>query len=172
MSCLLAVLLAAPAAPLEFHLTFDAKARARPFTGRVYVMLFKAGTNELQRGPSWFGTLPFFAKDVKGWKPGETLVIDRTALGYPVPLDRITRGAWAVQAVMDLAPNALSFSRAAGNVYTVVPKASLDPAATGPVALRLDRRLQGRIDPSDQGLRTRMGEMDNLGRIGSPHPCV
>ena len=139
----LAALLLGPvplqAGPLEFHLTFDKTAHAKPFTGRVHVLLFKAGTTELQRGPSWIGTLPFFAKDVKGWMPGETLVIDKTALGYPVTLDRITKGAWSVHAVMDLAPNALSVSQAPGNVFTIAPKMFLDPAATGPVALKLDR---------------------------------
>src|ERR1700683_1313527 len=91
-AALLAAFLLGPAplvtaGPLEFHLHFDKTAHAKPFTRRVYVMPFRAGTTELQRGPSWFGTLPFFAKDVAGWKPGETLVIDKNSLGYPVTLD-------------------------------------------------------------------------------------
>jgi S-formylglutathione hydrolase FrmB len=144
LAALLAALILFPssllaAGPLEFHLTFDKTAHGKPFTGRVYVMLFKAGTTDLQRGPSWFGPQPFFARDVKEWQPGAKLVIDKTALGYPVTVDRVSKGPYAVQAVMDLAPNSMSFSRAPGNVYTVVPKVALDPAETGPVSLNLDR---------------------------------
>jgi hypothetical protein len=132
-------------AALEFHLTFDPRAHNQPFTGRVYVMLFSAGTTSLQTGPSWFSPRPFFAKDVKDWKPGEKLVFDRTALGYPVTLDRIPKGSYAVQAVMDLAPNARSFSQGPGNVWTVVPKIELDPTRSGPVALKLDRVYTERV---------------------------
>jgi S-formylglutathione hydrolase FrmB len=127
------------AGPLEFYLTFDRTTHASPFTGRVYVMLFSAGTTSLQSGPNWFSPRPFFARDVTAWKPGEKLVFDRTAIGYPVTLDRISRGSYSIQAVMDLAPNARSFSRGPGNLFAVVPRVTLDPATTGPVALKLDR---------------------------------
>jgi S-formylglutathione hydrolase FrmB len=133
------------AGPLEFHLTFDPAASAKAFTGRAYVMLFEPGTSDLQRGPSWIGTKPFFARDVKNWKPGERLVFDRTALGYPTSMARIAKGTYAVQAVMDLAPDSISFGRAPGNVYTVVSKINLDPATSGAVALKLDQVYRGKV---------------------------
>src|SRR5262245_16802102 len=105
---------AATAGPLEFHLTFDKKAYDQPFTGRVYVMLFRSTTTELQRGANWFKPEPFFARDVKGWKPGEAAVIDGKALGFPVTLDRVPKGTYTVQAVMDLHPDHIHFSTAPG----------------------------------------------------------
>jgi hypothetical protein len=138
LAAALALAAAAPAAPLEFHLRFESRACGRPFTGRVYVMLFKADEPELKRWPSWFKTEPCFIKDVRGWKPGEPLVLDRTCVGYPVTMDRIARGTWTVQAVMDLRPDHVNFSTAPGNVYAVARR-ELDPAASGPVALALDR---------------------------------
>jgi S-formylglutathione hydrolase FrmB len=138
-SALLLFLVPLPAAALEFHLSFDRAAHPREFTGRVYVMLFSSGTTSLQPGPDWFSPRPFFAKDVRDWKPGQTLVFDRTALGYSVTVDRIPKGSYSVQAVMDLAPNARSFSRGPGNVWTVLPKIDLDPAKDGSIALKLDR---------------------------------
>src|SRR5262245_42816872 len=72
--------------PLEFHLTFDKAAHAKPFTGRVYVMLLKTRADELRSGPSWFRPEPFFAVDVKGWKPGEKLVVGADAVAHPIPL--------------------------------------------------------------------------------------
>jgi S-formylglutathione hydrolase FrmB len=124
---------------LEFHVSFDRTAYPREFTGRVYVMLFGSGTTSLQPGPNWFSPKPFFARDVKNWKPGEVLVFERSALGYPVTVDRIPKGDYSVQAVMDLAPNARSFSRGPGNVYTVQPKVAIDPATTGAITLKLDK---------------------------------
>ena len=47
-----------------------------PFTGRVLVMLTQGG-GEPRRGPDWFNPQPFFAVDVKDWKPGEILDEDR-----------------------------------------------------------------------------------------------
>jgi hypothetical protein len=146
LPALLAAALAIPSAsaaePLAFHLTFDARASARPFTGRVYVLLFEKNTPKLARNPSWYGTDPFFARDVKDWRPGQTLVLDRTALAYPLTMDRVHKGTYTIQAVMDLAPGSPSFSRAPGNVYTIAPRVTLDPATTGPVRLKLDQVWQ------------------------------
>jgi len=77
-SLLLLVLFAcqakAESKPLEFHLTFDKSVSAKPFTGRVYVMLTKGRRTDLPRGPSWMQPEPFFAIDAKDWKPGDELV--------------------------------------------------------------------------------------------------
>jgi hypothetical protein len=126
---------------LEFHLRFDKRITSQPFTGRVYVMLFSADHKELQAGPSWFNTEPFLARDVKNWLPGDRLVIDTKALAYPVGLDRISPGTYTIQAVMDLHPNHVRFSTAAGNGYTIT-RQFLDPAKTPPVELVLDRVYQ------------------------------
>jgi hypothetical protein len=140
LSVLLLFLVPLPAAAaLEFHLSFDRSAHPRAFTGRVYVMLFSAGTGSLQAGPSWFAAKPFFARDVKDWKPGEIIVFDRAVLSHPVTLDRIPKGDYSVQAVMDLAGGARSFSRGPGNVWTVLPKVAIDPVKSAAVSLRLDR---------------------------------
>src|SRR5207248_1848641 len=51
---------AADARPLEFHLTFDRALCARPFTGRVYVLLSRTESKQLPGGPNWFKPEPFF----------------------------------------------------------------------------------------------------------------
>src|SRR5262245_43410491 len=125
--------------PLEFHLTFDRKAHEKPFTGRAYVMLFARQTTDLGAGPNWQRPEPFFARDVKNVKPGEIIVLDKRDPGYPVSLDLITKGTYTVQAVIDLAPNSHSFSRAPGNVYSITNRVELDPARSGAIKLHLDR---------------------------------
>src|SRR6516225_7156936 len=119
---LCAVLLVASSAraedrPLEFHLTFSPTVSEKPFTGRVYVMLSKNEVRNLRSGPNWFSPEPFFALDVKDWKPGEVLVVDKKAPGYPSTLDKVAAGVWSAQAVMDFDRGNQHFSTAEGNGY-------------------------------------------------------
>jgi hypothetical protein len=143
-ACLASVLLlaslpsAAPAAPLEFHLTFPPAVSARPFTGRVYVLLFKAPARQLRRGLNWFNPEPVFARDVKGWKPGETLVLGPDVLAYPTPLARLPRAAYSIQAVMDLDAGHAHFSTAPGNLHSKTLRRELGPDS-GAVPLKIDQ---------------------------------
>ncbi len=130
---------AAQARPLEFRLAFDRNVSAQPFTGRVYVMLFKQDAKELRPGPSWIGTEPFFAKDVKDWQPDQPLVLDAKALGYPVTTDKVPKATYSIQAVMDFNRGARSFSTAEGNGYSRTLRRELDGAASGMISLRIDQ---------------------------------
>jgi hypothetical protein len=144
------LLLAAPAPaaedkPLEFHLTFSKDVHAKPFTGRVYVLLTKrANVSGLLSGPNWFGPEPFFAVDVKDWKPGTPLIVGAKALACPTPLPKIAKAAYSIQAVMDLDQGHVHFSTAPGNVHSKTLRRELDPAASGAVALTLDQVYQTR----------------------------
>ena len=70
---------------------------------------------------------------MKDWKPGEELVIDRTALAFPDPLAKLPKAAYSIQAVMDFDRGDRNFSNAPGNAYSKVVRKELDPASTGPV---------------------------------------
>ncbi len=135
---LLVVLAGAEPKPLEFHVTFDKAVSDKPFTGRVYVMLSKGDLKRLPNGPAWFGTEPFFAKDVKDWKPGEPLVVGADALSFPVPLKDVKPGTYSAVAVVDF-DRGISFARSEGNGYSQPVKKELNPAESGPVALTIDQ---------------------------------
>jgi len=145
--------------PLTFDLSFDSRLLDRPFTGRVYVLLFRTDRPELQRGLNWFNPEPVFARDVRNWKPGEILTIDRNALAFPIPLDRLPRATYTVQAVLDRHPNHMHFSTAPGNLYTVARKVPLDPAASGPIRLHLDRVYEER--PFKESDRIKLVEIES-----------
>ena len=134
----------AAAAPLEFRLTFDRSASAGPFTGRVYVMLTKADTQALPSGPNWFKPEPFFARDVKDWRPGEPLVLGADALGFPYPLAKLPKGTYTAHAVMDFDRGDLRFSSAEGNAHSKPLRREFDPTSTGPVALKIDQIYKAR----------------------------
>jgi hypothetical protein len=137
----LGCLLTAPvqAAP-EFHLTYEATANPKPFTGRVYVFLSAKEPAGLPSGPRWFNPEPLFGWDVKGWQPGENLRLgEDAAFACPRPLTKLAKGDYWVQAVMDWDPGARSFSAAEGNVYSKARRAPLDGASNGPVKVVLDQ---------------------------------
>jgi S-formylglutathione hydrolase FrmB len=137
--CLALPTRAAEPRPLEFHLTFDKAVSARPFTGRVYVLLSRQQMTLPPAGPNWFKPEPFFALDVKGWQPGTPQTLGADALGHPAPLAKLAKGKWWVTAVMDLDRGTRSFSRGDGNGYSKPVALDLDPASTGPVKLALDQ---------------------------------
>ena len=105
---------AAEPKPLEFHVTFDKSVSDKPFTGRVYVMLSKQALKGPPGGVRWGSPEPFFAKDVKDWKPGETLILGDDAVAFPAPLSKLKPGSYAIQAVMDFDRGHLSCSAAPG----------------------------------------------------------
>ncbi len=125
--------------PLEFYLTFDKSVSAAPFTGRVYVLLSKKEIKQLPAGPNWFKPEPFFALDVKDWKPGERLPFGGNAIGYPEPLAKLPKGDWWVTAVMDFDRGTRSFARGHGNGYSKPAVFRLDAASSGPVKLVIDQ---------------------------------
>ena len=133
------VFIAAEPKSLEFQVTFTKAITDKPFTGRVYVMLSKRDLKILPSGPNWFAPEPFFAQDVKDWKPGEPLIIGADALACPVPLKDVKAGAWSVIAVMDF-DRAISFARSEGNGYSKPIRVELvTPASSPPFALTIDQ---------------------------------
>lgn len=138
--------LAAPcwlhASPQTITVTYDASV-TQSFTGRVYVMLSK-GRQEPRFGPSWFGTEPFFAKDVTDWKPGTALTFDDTAVGFPGHISTIPSGDYSVQAVMRLNAGSPEIGSAAGNAYSSVLRHTFktdaaETDATPTLALKIDQ---------------------------------
>ncbi len=147
----IALLLAAPASvvaadsrPLEFHVVFDRQVSVSPFTGRVYVLLSRNEIKGLPNGPNWFHPDPFFAVDVKNWKPGEELVVGADALGCPAPMAQLAPGPYFIQAVMDFDRGDISFAAAEGNAFSKTVRADLDPKKSGAVSLIIDQVYHAR----------------------------
>jgi len=125
-------------ATLDFVLTYDG-AVTDSFTGRVYVMTSTSGRREPRFGPSWFDTAPFFAMDVRDWRPNTPLVFDGDALGYPGPVGEIPAASYSIQAVMRRNPDSPFVGRGAGTAHSAVVTRDLDGASAGRVQLRIDR---------------------------------
>jgi hypothetical protein len=125
--------------PLEFRLTFDPAISAKPFTGRVFVLVSKEdpGSN-LRSSPNWFKPEPMFAVDVRGWQPGTPLVIGADSFGYPYQLTKLPKATYFVQGVIDFG-RGISFSATAGNGWSAAVRRDLDPHSSGTIDLLLDK---------------------------------
>ncbi|HEY7327195.1 MAG TPA: alpha/beta hydrolase-fold protein [Gemmataceae bacterium] len=145
--------------PLEFRLSFDRTVSAQPFTGRVYLMLFRQDVKELRSGPDWFNPDPFFAKDVKDWQPDQPLVLNAKALGFPVTVDKVPRATYSIEAIMDFDRGERSFSTAEGNGYSRILRRELDGATSGSIELRIDQVYKAK--PFVESERVRLVDIES-----------
>jgi hypothetical protein len=126
-------------APLRFIVTFDKKVHDGPYTGRVWVMTTTSNRGEPRRGPVLHQPDPFLSIEARDWKPGEPLVIDADAPGFPAPLGEWLPDRFRLQAVMDIAGEGRKFPAAAGNGYSEVITRRVDPARGGEIHFHIDR---------------------------------
>src|SRR5581483_11249112 len=85
----------------RFEVKFSAAAHAAPITGRLVLFFAKAAQPEPRlllspRGPA------LLAVDLDQVKPGQTVVVDNSALGYPGTLADLPAGDYFVQAVINV----------------------------------------------------------------------
>lgn len=138
---LLLLAASALAATPSFVVTFDPAIHKRPFTGRVYVFTAPPG-EEPRQGPDWFHPSPFFAKDVKDWKPGEPLRFeagDPTVLAFPRSLAETELKGLQAQAVARFNPLDPNVGTGIGNGFS---KGSLLGQTPEDVPLTIDRLVE------------------------------
>jgi hypothetical protein len=137
---LLAAVVAAPvasAAGIRFEVSIDPKL-APAAGGRLLV-----GVGPKGRPPAFTSSdpfaLPVLGVDVPTFAADTTVTVDTTALTFPAEaLKKLPKGEYMVQAV--LATNRdLCLPKAPGNLMSEPATATLDPAASSPVKLRLTK---------------------------------
>jgi S-formylglutathione hydrolase FrmB len=125
---------------LGFEVAFPSVLGTKPISARVYVMLGPGSSRlEPRFGPDWFRPQPLFAREVKGWKPTQSVRIDSSATGSPGSLDSLEPGEYAVQAVVRVNPDTHSIGTGEGNAYGPVVYSRLDPSSSGTIYLEVDK---------------------------------
>lgn len=87
----------------RFIVTLPATTRRTPLTGRLIVIVSKASPTAAGAArprllsPSFSGPA-LFAIDLEQLRPGQTAIVDHTAVGYPKPLTELPPGDYDVQA--------------------------------------------------------------------------
>ena len=104
---------------IRVAVSYDEALRSEPVTGRLFFALSPdpepvpriAAYNSARRRVA---RVPFFAMDVEDWRPGEVVVLDASASGYPLhSLSDVEPGTYYVQAVLNVYTR---FERSDGHV--------------------------------------------------------
>ena len=157
--CLLAA--AGASADSRFTLSYPASLGKEPLMGRLILVVAPAAAEtEPRLQVAWDeDAVPFFAIDVRDWKPGERRVIDRKADGFPLAsLDQLPPGDYRVQAVLnryetfvlgdgrrlELPPDhgeGQVWSRKPGNLYSQPVAVRITKKGAGRIAILLDQKI-------------------------------
>ena len=87
-----------------FEITLSAETTKQPLDGRLLLMLSKnsAGEPRFQISDDQ-GTQQLFGMDVNDWKPGSTIRVGLSAVGYPIEtINKIKSGQYTVQALLHI----------------------------------------------------------------------
>lgn len=107
-------------AAVTFRVTMPQDAPAEKLPGRLYVLLSQHDGREPRFGPNWFAPEPFFGLDVEAPKPGDSIVIDDVADGFPEKLSKLTPGKYRAQALLATNPDTQKYAHGPGNRYSEV----------------------------------------------------
>lgn len=136
-------------APLRFEV--GTATGLSPASGRLMVALAPAGTREPWRAIGEVGprAIPTLGRDVDGFGPGKTAVLDGTADLFPLAsLKELRPGRYVVQAVLSTNPDLRSLD-APGTRTSEPQTVPIDPLRSGTVALTLSRIAPPEKPPAD-----------------------
>ncbi len=87
-----------------FEITLSAETTKQPLDGRLLLMLSKNSASEPRFQISDDqGTQQLFGMDVDAWKPGTTIRVGLSAVGYPIEtINKIKSGQYTVQALLHI----------------------------------------------------------------------
>ncbi len=159
--------------PFQISVTLPTSQATQPVDGRLLVMIAKdpkAGEPRFQINDSITGQL-IFGVDVDGLKPGASVTVDGSALGFPLEsINDIPGGTYSVQALihkyetfkrsdghtvklpMDRGEGQ-QWARAPGNLYSTPVTVSFDPKKGGTIKLTLDKVIAPLPTPKDTEVR-------------------
>jgi hypothetical protein len=130
-------------AAARFEVTFPAGVLEGEFTGKCVVYV-STGKSEPRFGPNWFNPQPMYSNEFEKVGPGDVMVIDSKATGFPASLDKLPSGEYTVQAVVDRNLGGREIGSSPGNLYSKPQRLSID-ASTGTIKLVCDQVVADEI---------------------------
>ena len=137
----------------SFRIRLDPEVADGPITGRLYVFLSKLQRGRPMSGPNWFRPEPFLGMDVKDVEPGDAVVIDDTADGFPEKLSDLPAGKYRVQAFLDHDFYEQHHALGVGNFYSDVLDVELGSDTEGPMDLVLNETVEAKEFPESDRVR-------------------
>ena len=128
---------------VTFAKVIEDKPVKEPITGRLFVFLSQR-RGEPRFGPNWFSPEPFFAKDVVGFRPGTSILLDDTADSFPQELNALKPGTYNVQALLDHDFYLSTPGAGVGNFYSQVQQVEIDPDENETIEVKLTEIVMAR----------------------------
>ena len=150
---LLAGFIPGQAAALRFEITAPARRAGEGQRGRLFVVLSHTNNPEprFALGSAGRDAPQAFARDLPGFGPGETAMIDDSARGYPISqASALPAGDYYVQAVFDSNAD-LRSPNAPGNLFSEMLRLRLDAAREPVVKIALTRQVESDQLPAETG---------------------
>jgi hypothetical protein len=156
--------------PLRFAISFPAARFPGPLDGRVLLFISDDGKIEPRTQTDQYranSTRPIFGSDVEGLRPGQAIIIDDSAFGWPVrSLKDIPAGEYWVQAMLNryetfhrLDGHTIKlpmdqgegqrWASKPGNLYSKPVKMRIDPGRGGETAISMDQEVPPITPPKD-----------------------
>jgi len=123
---------------LRFVVSYPAATFAGPFNGLVVVSLSRSSTQP-RFGPNWFHPEPTYSQTFRKIRPGDEMVLDEHAVGFPGRLSELPPGEYTVQAVLDRNLGGRMIGASPGNLYSEAIHVTLDPKEDKAVRLVCDQ---------------------------------
>ncbi|OMP77879.1 alpha/beta hydrolase-fold protein [[Flexibacter] sp. ATCC 35208] len=108
----------------QFSVSFPDSLLSTPFTGSILVYLSKT-SKEPRQASSLLDNAPCVRINVENINPGESVLIQASALTFPVPLPDLERGEYYVQVVWDRNLGGQFIGQSPGNLYSTSRKIRL-----------------------------------------------
>jgi hypothetical protein len=156
------------ARPVQFRITVPKARRVTPADGRLIVILSRDPSREPRlQITQKVSTQQIFGIDVDAVAPDGSAMLDGSAIGYPLErLGLVKPGEYTVQAVLNLYETfhrrdghvikgamdqweGQKWNTKPGNLYSEPRQMWIDPAATGTIALSLDKQIPALPYPKD-----------------------
>ena len=165
-ACVSSETLYASPAP-EFDISLPTSASQTPVTGRLLLMISRKNDPEVRFQVGWVTSPPVFGVNVNQWKPGQIVVVDTGAFGYPLAsLNDLPPGEYYVQALLNIYTEfhradghtiwahmdqweGQQFNQSPGNLYSPVQKMYLDASQQYKVQLSLTEVIPPVQVPAD-----------------------
>ena len=119
--------------------------------GRLFVILARTNNPEplFMLGRAGLDAPQVLARDLKGFAPGATAVVDASAFAFPITnLAEVPAGDYFVQALFDSNAD-LRLTTAPGNLFSKQQKIHLDPAQAGNWKLELTEQIPAEQLPAE-----------------------
>jgi hypothetical protein len=158
----------APGTNLRFEVSLARGLVPGMVDGRLLLVLGRANDPEPWRsiGATGMNTTPVLGRDVAGWVPGSSAVVDETAVVFPLAhLALLPRGEYRVQAILDVSRD-LKLIDAPGNLFSEPVVARLDPDRGGTLRLTLNHRFdEPDLPPEGEYIRWTKLRSEKLSRF-------